>query len=64
MTKLTSHKVSNIQARQLRIPEGSTIQVEVLTDEEMRKCWQQGNRKRNRIVQFYPNVVEEDTYRR
>lgn len=61
MSKLTFHKTNQRDARALGVPEGTIVQVEIYSDEEMARNYEASGRKnRNRITSWFPNVTKED----
>lgn len=61
MTKLTFHKTTSSQARSIGVPDGTIVQVEIYSDEEMARNYEASGRKnRSRIATWFPNVRKED----
>lgn len=61
MPKLTFHKTTSSQARSIGVPDGTIVQVEIYSDEEMVRAYKaSGRKKRDRIASWYPGVTKDD----
>ena len=61
MSSLVFHRTTASQARRIGVSEGTIVQVEIYSDEEMARNYVESGRKnRNRIAAWYPSVTKED----